>query len=119
MSLTAWRRRPVDHECTQDDVGFVVEDTLRDNKGALVDLTGISSVRYVLWIPGAASAEVDQLGAVIAPATNGQVRYTFVAADTDTLGDFMEQWKVTFSGSAIQRFPSEPHKMTINQKVAP
>lgn len=117
MSKTQWFRKAPEHECTQDDVGFVVEDTLKDNKGVVVDLTG-ATVRYVLWAPGAASAEVDAVASVIAPATNGQVRYTFVAVDTDTSADYMEQWKVTFGGGAVQRFPSNPHKMRIKKKVA-
>jgi len=113
VSQTAWERRPPDHVITQNDVGVLIEDVLRDSKGIVVDLTG-ATVRYQARLPGLAlSSGIDQVAAVVAPATNGRVRLTVVAADTDTPGDLIEQWKVTFGGGAIERFPAAKHKLRI------
>lgn len=113
MSQTAWERRPPDHTITQNDVGVLIEDILTDSKGNLVDLTG-ATVRYQARFPGLAlSLGIDQAAAGVAPLTGGKVRYTVVTADTDTPGDLIEQWKVTFGGSAIERFPARKHKLRI------
>lgn len=113
MSYTAWERRPPDHTVTQNDTGVLIEDILRDSKGVVVDLTG-ATVQYQARIPGSAlSAGIDQPATVVAPATGGRVRRTLAAADTDTVGALVEQWKVTFGGGAIERFPATKHKLLI------
>jgi len=114
MSPTAWERRPPDHTITQNDVGVLIEDILRDSKGVIVDLTGVTNVRYQARFPGLAlSSGIDQDGSVVSPATAGKVRRTVIAGDTDTPGDLIEQWKVTFAGGQIERFPAAKHKLRI------
>jgi hypothetical protein len=113
VSQTAWERRPPDHTVTQNDAGVLIEDVLRDSKGAVVDLTG-ATVRYQARIPGQPiSAGIDQLATIPPPAQNGRIQYALVAADTDTPGDLIEQWKVTFGGGGIERFPASKHKLRI------
>jgi hypothetical protein len=113
MSQTAWERRPPDHTVTQNDTGVLIEDILRDSKGNLVDLTG-ATVRYQARMPGLAlSLGIDQDATVVAPETGGRVRRTLVAGDTDTPGELIEQWKVTFGGGAVERFPATKHKLRI------
>lgn len=113
MSQTAWERRPPDHTITANDVGVLIEDTLRDSKGVIVDLTG-ATVRYQARIPGLAlSLGIDQPATVVAPATGGKVRLTTTAPDTDTPSALIEQWKVTFGGGQIERFPASKHKLLI------
>lgn len=113
MSQTSWERRPPDHTVTQNDVGVLIEDILRDSKGNLVDLTG-ATIQYQARIPGQAiSAGIDRAAAGVAPLTSGKVRYTIIAADTDTIGDLIEQWRVTFGGGGIERFPATKHKLRI------
>jgi hypothetical protein len=34
------------------------------------------------------------------------VSYAPAAGDTDTIGDLMVQWRVSFAGGAIERFPN-------------
>jgi hypothetical protein len=114
VSQTAWERRPPDHTLTQNDSGVPIEDVLRDSKGNLVDLTGATAIRYQARLPGLAlSLGIDQAAAGVAPLTDGRVRYVVVAADTDTPGDLIEQWKVTFGAGAIERFPARKHKLRI------
>jgi hypothetical protein len=113
VSQTAWERRPADHTITQNDVGVLIEDILRDSKGVLLDLSN-ATVQYQARIPGSAlSLGIDRPATVVAPATGGRVRYTLVAADTDTPGALIEQWKVTFGGGGIERFPATKHKLLI------
>jgi hypothetical protein len=114
VSQTAWERRPPDHVITQNDVGVLIEDILTDSKGVIVDLTGATAIRYQARFPGLALATgIDQLAAGVAPLTGGRVRLVVVAGDTDTPGDLIEQWKVTFGGGAIERFPARKHKLRI------
>jgi hypothetical protein len=114
VSQTAWERRPPDHTVTQNDTGVLIEDILKDSKGVTVDLTGASSVQYQARLPGQLlSAGIDQAATIVSPATAGRVRRTLAAADTDTPGDLIEQWKVTFGGGAIERFPATKHKLRI------
>lgn len=119
MSRTAWERRAPDHSITQSDASTTIEDTLRDRYGNVVDLTGVTNVRYQARFPGGTLvAGIDKDGAIIAPGTNGQVRVTVLAADTDTHGYLVEQWKVTFGGGAIERFPVGKHKLYIAPDTA-
>jgi hypothetical protein len=114
VSQTAWERRPPDHTVTQNDSGILIEDILRDSKGVTVDLTGVTEVRYQARLPGSViSAGIDQAATIVAPSTGGRVRRTLAAGDTDTPGDLIEQWKVTFGTGAIERFPAAKHKLRI------
>lgn len=118
MSQTAWERQPPDHEITQNDVGTLIEDILTDSKGNVVDLTG-ATVRYQARFPGQPlSSGIDKDGTVPAPSTDGRARLTVVAGDTDLHGTLEEQWKVTFGGGAVERFPARKHKLLIQPDSA-
>jgi hypothetical protein len=118
MSRTAWERRAPDHRITQNDASTTIEDQLRDRYGNVVDLTG-ASVQYQARFPGGTlAAGIDRAGTIIGTATNGQVRVTVLAADTDTRGFLVEQWRVTFAGGAVERFPPGKHKLEIAPDTA-
>jgi hypothetical protein len=79
---------------------------LRDGNQDVVDLTG-ATITFSMKAPGATSAKVDNAAAtVIGAATDGQVRYTFEGTDTDTIGPYMAEFKVNFSGGLPERFPN-------------
>lgn len=105
MSRTAWGCRPPDTYVKQGDLRPTVDYQLRDGNGAVVDLTG-ASVKFMMWLPGATTAKVNTAGTIIGAATNGQVRYTWVGTDTDTIGDYIAEFQVTFSGGFIETFPN-------------
>lgn len=105
MTETAWERRSPDVYWAQGDTAPAISEVLKDGTGAVVDLTG-ASVRFLGTFPDAASTaqNIDQAATITPPATNGTVSYTPISADTDTPGDLMLAWKVTFAGGAVEHF---------------
>lgn len=118
MSRTAWQRKAPDVYWSQGDTAPAISEILKDGLGVAVNLTG-ASVRFQATFPGAASPEIDSAATLSGTPTDGTVTYTPVTADTDTIGDLLVQWKVTFAGGAIERFPNSGYqKVRIIQKVA-
>lgn len=103
MSRTRWERRAPDFYLTANDTSPSIAYQLKDGNGAVVVLTG-ASVKLHMQAPG--SAVKVNAAATITDAALGKVSYTFVAANTDTPGDYLARWQVTFSGGAIESFPN-------------
>ena len=104
MSLSAWRRKAPDAYWKQGDTAPAIAEQLLDGTGAPVNITG-ASVKFMAWFPGDATVKVNA-AATITGASTGLVSYTPIAADTNTIGDLMVEWQVTFSGGAIETFPN-------------
>ena len=88
-----------------------LDATLKDADGA-VDLTGITSVRFVLEDQGGNEiVNESSTGAnvTITSSTAGQVRYKWQVADLSSEGNFYAEWKVTFSDGTVARFPNTRH----------
>lgn len=116
--MNAWDRRAPDHHVTQNDTGTTIYEALKDRNGVAVDLTG-ASVLYTARLPGAGALKVNAAATVETPATSGIVSYRYLAADSDTDGDLLERWRVTYAGGNIQRFPAAgPHKVRIWRDIA-
>lgn len=116
MSRTHWQRKAWNVAWKQGDTSPAVIEQLFDGLGAPVVLTG-ASVRFHAALPGTATPKIDA-AATVTDAALGKVSYTPVAADTDTIGVLMVEWKVTFAGGAIERFPNSDHqKILIKQSV--
>lgn len=88
----------------QNDTSPALQATLKDGLGAVVDLTG-ASIRFHMRKTGDTTAKVDA-AAVIENADNGLVYYSWVAADTDTIGSYEAEFEVTFTGGEIETFPN-------------
>jgi hypothetical protein len=74
--------------------------------GIPVDLTGAASVKFTMTLIGGSTPKVNA-AAVVVSAASGVVRYDWVAADTDTIGDYYGEWQVLWTaGSKPQTFPS-------------
>jgi len=117
MSRTAWGRKAPDFFWKQGDTAPAIAEQLLDGTGTAVVLTG-AAVRFIGYFPGAASAEINAV-ATITDAATGKVSYTPVTADTDTIGDLMVEWQVTFGGGAIETFPNSGHqKVRITDDLA-
>ena len=119
MSLSAWQRKPPDIYWTQGDTAPAISEQLLDGTGAPVNLSGGTTVRFQALFPDSASSAqaIDQAATIVTPAS-GLVSYTPVAADTDTIGDALVQWKVTFAGGAIEHFPNSGYqKLRISTKA--
>lgn len=67
-----------------------VTDTLKDNTGAVLDLTGCT-VLFLFQGPG---VNFQGSAVVASDPTTGVVTYTFAAGQTDVVGDYVAQWEV-------------------------
>jgi Rib/alpha/Esp surface antigen-like repeat protein len=87
------------------DTAPVVRATLLDASGDPVDLTG-ASVRFVMATAAGATPAVDD-AATLADAASGAVEYAWVAGDTDTPGEYVCEFEVTYADGSTQTFPTE------------
>ncbi len=108
MSRTAWQRKAPDAYWKQNDTAPAIAEQLLDGTGAAVALTG-ASVKFMAWFPGDAAVKVNA-AATITDAANGKVSYTPNSTDTNTIGDLMVEWQVTFAGGAVETFPNSGHQ---------
>jgi hypothetical protein len=75
-------------------------------------------VEFHAWFPGDAAVKINAAG-TITDAPNGRVSYTPTSTDTNTIGDMMGEWQVTFSGGAIETFPNWRHlKVRVTNDIA-
>ena len=103
---------------TATDITYKVGDTrpfldatLKDANGP-VDLTGITSVQFVLEDEDANEiVNESSTGAnvTITGTTSGQVRYKWQATDLSSEGNYYAEWKVTFGDATVARFPNTRH----------
>ena len=105
MSRSAWQRKPPDAYWKQNDTSPALQEQLLDGTGTVVDLTG-ASVKFMAWFPGDTAVKINAAATIVGAATNGTVKYTPSATDTNTVGDLMVEWQVTFAGGAIETFPN-------------
>lgn len=72
--------------------------TLSDENGA-INLTG-ATVKFQMRLPGSSTLKVDANATVVSAAL-GQVSYTWVAADTDTIGIYVGWFLITFAAKNL------------------
>lgn len=72
-----------------------------------VDITG-ATVVFNLRARGSAATKVDRAAAVIvSPSGPAQLRYDWLAGDTDTAGDYEAEFEVTRGDGSIETFPND------------
>lgn len=74
-----------------------ITENIVDSSGAAVDLTS-STVRFKMRAVGSSTLKVDAAAVIVAPATAGNVRYDWLAADVDTASEYLCWWEVTTGG---------------------
>ena len=116
MSRTRWQRKSPDFYWKQGDTAPAIAEQLFDGTGAPVPLTG-ASVKFMMQAPG--STVKVNAAATITDAALGKVSYTPIATDTDTIGDYLVEWQVTFSGGQFETFPNSGHqKVRVTDDIA-
>lgn len=91
----------------EDTTSPSLTDTITVN-GTAFDLTS-STVKFRMRAVGSTTLKVDAAATVVS-AVAGTVRYDWVAADTDTPGDYVGWWRVTLPSTRVQEtteFPVE------------
>jgi hypothetical protein len=88
----------------QHDTGPSLERTLTDAAGTAYDLTG-ATVTFKMRLEGRTTAKVDAAAIVTAAAT-GDVRYDWVAADTDTAGYVEAEFEAVLASGQRITYPN-------------
>lgn len=71
---------------------------------ATVDLTGATATFSMYDLNG--NTVIDAQPAIVQDVANRILRYAFSASDTDVVGDFRGEFRVTYSDSTIETFPN-------------
>lgn len=101
----------------QNDTAPYLLVTLKDGDGNLIDLTAATAV-FKMRAVGQTSVKTDA-SAIIHNADGGQVRYEWVAADTDTIGSFEAEFQITFVDGKIETFPNSDFiRITITDDIS-
>ena len=105
---------PYEHELVQGDSAPSITETLLDGDGVAVNLTG-ATVNWVLRPEHSDAPSVNTAATIVTPAS-GIVRITPTTVHTQDWGSFLEVWRVTFGGGAIETFPaSHAHRVRIRK----
>lgn len=86
----------------------VIKSVIIDSQGAVVDLTNATSVVLEMREPTSTSVFANHNGTMPAPKTSGVVQYAWSTVDTSgNAGEYLGHWIVTWTGGAIQSFPTD------------
>lgn len=87
--------------------------TLKDAAGAVVDLSPVGTTVKFQMVDAASFAIKVNATAAITNGAGGIVQYDWLAADTDTAGNYLATWEVTWPSGKKQTFPTAAN-LTIN-----
>ena len=100
-----------DFEIKQNDtwppIGLITPVVLSDNNGP-IDLTG-ATVKFLMRPADSQTIKVNS-ACVIVSAAAGTVRYNWSASDTDTAGEFVFEFQITFGDGKKATVPNRGYK---------
>lgn len=79
--------------------------TLKDSAGSAVDVSG-ATVKFIMRAVAESVPKVNAAMSFVTDGSNGQVKYEWLAADTDEAGMYWAEYQVTYAGGDIQTFPT-------------
>jgi hypothetical protein len=89
----------------QGDTAEAIQADLVD-----ADLTAILGVRFVMKRElSDADPLIDQPAEVVHATGPATVKYQWQAGDTDEVGEFLAEFRVTFPDSTVGRYPNDSH----------
>ncbi len=100
-----------DFTSKKNDTKPDIEITVVDADGTIPDWTSATiTFKMQERLDKSAALKTDRAGAAVSPIdTSGKLKYTRVAGDVDTEGEFHGEFQVLFSGGAIQTYPNEDY----------
>ena len=84
---------------------------------SVVNLTG-ATVKFIMRQSGVSTAKVDTAASVVV-AADGTVQYEWVAADTDTAGDYLAEFEVTDSSADVTTYWDLRSAADIDNNLSP
>ena len=91
----------------QDNTQYPITSILEDSDEVVVDLTSAVSVNFRMSPLGGGATKVDAVAEIVGSQTNGEVKYQWDPADTDTPGFYLAGWRVLWnSPDDFQDFPN-------------
>ncbi len=101
----------------QNDTAPILLVSLKDGDGAAVDLTAASAIFKMR--PVGQTTIKTSAAAIIHNDDEGQVRYEWVAADTDTIGSYEAEFQITFVDGKVETFPNSDFiRITITDDIS-
>lgn len=91
----------------QNDTSPTMLATLQNASGSAIDLTG-ATVRFYMRPVGSTNTTVNALATVVT-AASGIVRYSWIAANTATIGSYQAEFQVTYADAAVETFPNDSY----------
>jgi len=99
-----------DFTIKKGDTSPAIKYQLQDDDGNPVNITDYNEVKVGMWPQDGDTLKVDAdtSGNVsVTDAANGEVKYEWQSADTDTKGRFHAEWEVTYSDGTVETFPNQ------------
>lgn len=92
-------------EIKQNDLLPSLASVLLNSDGSVVDLTSATTVKLYACLKGSTQETIAGAVAVIVSAPAGSVRYDFGGSDTAVVGDYVLEWRVTWSNGKTSSYP--------------
>ena len=91
----------------QGDQAPAIGCLLQYADGTAQDLTGPLVVRFSMRLKGSTTPKVNAQTATVVTPLTGEVRYTWGATDTDTVGTYQAEFVVTLVDGRTVTFPND------------
>jgi hypothetical protein len=81
--------------------------------GSALNLATATAVKFIMKTAVGSTIKVNSAATIVTPA-DGVVRYDWAAIDTDTPGEYVAEWEITWTGGKKQTVPTLTyHEVTV------